>query len=241
MENKLRLNNYISKCGICSRRKADNLIKLGLIKVNNKIINKLGYKIIENKDIIKYNNKVIKKKKKIYLLFNKPKNCITTTKEKKYINVMHYIPKIYKIYNLYPVGRLDKNTTGLLLITNDGKLSNKLTHPKYKIKKTYKIFLNKKIKKQDILKIKNGINLKEGKVKINNIIIKKSNKKSILLTINIGWNKIIHRIFNKLNYKVLNLDRINFAGLKKKKELKKGKFIILSKKIINYIKNINKI
>lgn len=135
----IRLNNYISQCGICSRRKADNLIKLNLIKVNNIIINILGYKINYNKDIIKYNDKIIKIKKKIYLLFNKPSNCITTLKDNKYRNnIMNYIPNIYKKYGIYPIGRLDKNTTGILLLTNDGILYKKLTHPKYKIKKFIK-------------------------------------------------------------------------------------------------------
>ncbi|MDH3003753.1 MAG: pseudouridine synthase [Candidatus Shikimatogenerans sp. JK-2022] len=236
-KNLIRLNNYISKSGICSRRKADNLIKLNLIKVNGKIINKLGYKVIINKDVIKYNNKIIKIKKNIYILFNKPKNCITTLKDKKNRdNIMNYIPSIYKKYHIYPIGRLDKNTTGVLLLTNDGNFYKILTHPKYKIKKIYKLFINKNLLKNDYLKLKKGIKLKEGKIKIKNIILNKNNKKIIILTIYLGWNRIIHRIFNKLGYKIISLDRINFAGFNKK-NINKGKFILLSNNYINYIKN----
>ncbi|WGH27192.1 MAG: pseudouridine synthase [Candidatus Shikimatogenerans bostrichidophilus] len=241
MNKYLRLNNYISKCGICSRRKADSLIKLGFIKVNGKIINTLGYKVLLNNDIIKYNNKIINIKKKIYLLINKPKNCITTLKDNKNRNnIMNYIPYIYKKYGIYPIGRLDKNTTGILLLTNDGKLSKKLTHPKYKIKKTYNLILNKNLKFNDYLKIKKGFFLKEGKIQIEYLNINKKNKKNITLTIKLGWNKIVHRIFKKIGYKIVYLDRINFAGIKKP-NIKTGKYIVLSKKKIDFIKKINKL
>ncbi|WGH25809.1 MAG: pseudouridine synthase [Candidatus Shikimatogenerans bostrichidophilus] len=242
MIKKIRLNHYISQSGICSRRKADDLIKLGLIKVNNLTIKKLGYKVNYN-DIIKYNNKILRIKNKIYLILNKPKNCITTIKDNiNRVTVMEYIPDVYKNYKINPVGRLDKNTTGILLLTNDGFLSKILTHPKYNIKKIYKIVLNKKIKFNDILNIKNGIKLKEGKVKINNINIIKNNKKIVYLSINIGWNRIIHRLFNKIGYKVLKLKRISFAGIKIDKYIKKeGKFKKLSKNFINKILKLNNI
>ncbi|WGH26698.1 MAG: pseudouridine synthase [Candidatus Shikimatogenerans bostrichidophilus] len=236
---KIRLNKYISKSGLCSRRKADFLIKLGLISVNNNIIKELGYKVFIN-DIIKYNNKILFIKKNIYLIFNKPKNCITTLKDNRNRKtIFYYIPNIYKKYGIFPVGRLDKNTTGILLITNDGDLTLKLIHPKYKINKDYKVFLNKKLLYKDLLYIKNGVKLKEGKIKINFIKLIKKDKKKLIISINLGWNKILHRLFNKLGYKIINLIRINFAGFKLKDfNLKKGNYINLKKKkVYNIIKN----
>ncbi|WGH27708.1 MAG: pseudouridine synthase [Candidatus Shikimatogenerans bostrichidophilus] len=237
----IRLNKYISKSGLCSRRKADNLIKLGLITVNKKIIKKLGT-IININDNVKYNNKKLNIKKNIYLLFNKPKNCITTLKDNKNRKtIFDYIPDIYKNYGIFPVGRLDKNTTGILLITNDGNLTTKLIHPKYNINKDYKVYLNKNLKYKDYLYIKKGIKLKEGKIKINFIKIIKKNKKILIISINLGWNKILHRMFNKIGYKIINLIRINFAGFKLKKfNLKKSNYIILNKKkVYNIIKKKN--
>ncbi|WOX79449.1 pseudouridine synthase [Candidatus Shikimatogenerans bostrichidophilus] len=241
IKQRIRLNKYIAYSGVCSRRKADKLIKIGLISVNGKIINKLGYKV-NYYDNIKYVNSNLNLKNKIYILFNKPKNCITTVKDNKNrIIIMDFIPKIYKKLGIFPIGRLDKNTTGLILLTNDGKLAQYLTHPKYKIKRKYKIFLNKNFNKTDILILNKGIKLKEGKIKINNIKIFNNNKRTLIITINVGWNKIIHRIFNKIGYKVLFLNRIYFAGFKINNNLKKGQYKILSNKIINYIKNINNI
>ncbi|MDH3004877.1 MAG: rRNA pseudouridine synthase [Candidatus Shikimatogenerans sp. JK-2022] len=243
IKKKIRLNKYIAYSGICSRRKADNLIKLGFIFVNGKKIQKLGFKVLYT-DKIKYNNNILKiKNEKIYILINKPKNCITSLKDNfKRKTVMSYIPpKIYKKFRIYPVGRLDKNTTGLLLLTNDGFLCNKLLHPKNKIIKKYKVILNKNINIETLIKLKNGIILKEGKIKINNFFIKKKEKNIIFLSINLGWNRIIHRIFKKLGYKILYLQRIYFGGLKLNKYIKKeGKFIVLSKKFIyNIIKKKN--
>ncbi|WGH25071.1 MAG: rRNA pseudouridine synthase [Candidatus Shikimatogenerans bostrichidophilus] len=241
--NKIRLNKYIAYTGICSRRSADKLINLGLISVNGKIINKLGYKILPN-DIIKYNNKIIRLYNFKYIILNKPKNCITTIKDNYNRNtIMNYIPRIYKSkYRIYPVGRLDKNTTGVLLLTNDGQLSNNLLHPKNKIKKQYKIILKKKINLKDIIKLKNGIKLREGKIKIKDINIYKNNKNIILLSINVGWNRVLHRIFKILDNKILYLQRINFGGFKLNNyNIKKvGQYEILSKKKIFYILNKHK-
>ncbi|WOX79304.1 pseudouridine synthase [Candidatus Shikimatogenerans bostrichidophilus] len=237
----IRLNKYISYSGLCSRRKADNLIKLGLISVNGKIIKKLGYKV-NYEDKIKYVNSNLKFKNKIYILFNKPKNCITTVKDNKNrIIIMDFIPNIYKKLGIFPIGRLDKNTTGLLLLTNDGEFAQYLTHPKYKIKRKYKLFLNKNLNKNDLLILKKGIRLKEGKININKIKIFNNNKRLLIITITVGWNKIIHRIFNKIGYKILYLNRIYFAGLKMDNNIKIGQYKILSKKIINNIITINKI
>ncbi|MDH3004780.1 MAG: pseudouridine synthase [Candidatus Shikimatogenerans sp. JK-2022] len=242
---KIRINKYIALSGICSRRKADNLIKLGLISINDNIIYELGKKIILNKDIIKYDNKIIKILRFLYIIINKPKNCIITLKDNKNkknrLTIFNFIPNKFKKYRIFPVGRLDQNTTGILLLTNDGFLCNKLLHPKYKIKKDYKIILNKKIKKNIIFKLNKGLIFKEGKIKITKIKIKKNNKNILIISIHIGWNKIIHRIFNKLGYKILYLQRINFGGIKIYKDIKKeGQYKILSKKKLYNILNIIK-
>ncbi|WGH28002.1 MAG: pseudouridine synthase [Candidatus Bostrichicola ureolyticus] len=238
-KNYLRLNHYISNSGIVSRRKADHLIKLGLIKVNGKIINKIGYKININDNII-YNNYLIKPKKKIYLLLNKPKGIITTTSDDKNRKTVIDIlsKKITIKYRIYPVGRLDKQTTGILLLTNDGNITKILTHPKYKIKKGYNVILNKNLNKLDLKKIKNGIYLSEGITKIDKIHYINNSLNEIFIELHIGWNRVIRRIFNFLNYKIIKLDRI-FLG-KIKNNLKEGKWRFLTKKEIIYLNNLNK-
>ncbi|MDH3003927.1 MAG: pseudouridine synthase [Flavobacteriia bacterium] len=238
-KNYLRLNHYISNSGIVSRRKADHLIKLGLIKVNGKIINKIGYKININDNII-YNNYLIKPKKKIYLLLNKPKGIITTTSDDKNRKTVIDIlsKKITIKYRIYPVGRLDKQTTGILLLTNDGNITKILTHPKYKIKKGYNVILNKNLNKLDLKKIKNGIYLSEGITKIDKIHYINNSFNEIFIELHIGWNRVIRRIFNFLNYKIIKLDRI-FLG-KIKNNLKEGKWRFLTKKEIIYLNNLNK-
>ncbi|WGH27008.1 MAG: pseudouridine synthase [Candidatus Bostrichicola ureolyticus] len=238
-KNYLRLNHYISNSGIVSRRKADHLIKLGLIKVNGKIINKIGYKININDNII-YNNYLIKPKKKIYLLLNKPKGIITTTSDDKNRKTVIDIlsKKITIKYRIYPVGRLDKQTTGILLLTNDGNITKILTHPKYKIKKGYNVILNKNLNKLDLKKIKNGIYLSEGITKIDKIHYINNSLNEIFIELHIGWNRVIRRIFNFLNYKIIKLDRI-FLG-KIKNNLKEGQWRFLTKKEIIYLNNLNK-
>ncbi|WGH24705.1 MAG: pseudouridine synthase [Candidatus Shikimatogenerans bostrichidophilus] len=234
---KIRLNKYISSCGITSRRKADILIKLGLIKVNGITIRRLGVKV-NYKDIIKYDNKILKFNNFIYIILNKPKNCISTIKDNySRLTILNYIPNKYiKKYRIYPVGRLDKNTTGIILLTNNGILCNKLLHPKNKIKKTYKVILNKNIKFNDINILKNGINFKEGKIYIKNINTIKNKKNILILTIYVGWNRIIHRIFNRIGYKVLFLNRINFGGLELNKyNLKEGEYKLIKYKELKKI------
>ncbi|MDH3004517.1 MAG: pseudouridine synthase [Candidatus Shikimatogenerans sp. JK-2022] len=239
---KIRLNKYISYSGICSRRKADNLIKLGLISVNGKIIKKLGYKIFKH-DIIKYNNKILKINNNfIYIILNKPKKYITTVKDNyNRLTILSLLPnKIINKYRIFPIGRLDYNTCGMLLLTNDGSLCNKLLHPKNKIKKTYKIILNKNINNNYIKIINNGVKFKEGKLKINDFYIKKNKKNIIYLSIYVGWNRIIHRLFNKFGYKILYLQRISFSNFKINNfNIKKeGQYIILNRE--KFLKILNK-
>lgn len=235
IKEKLKLNSYLSKSGISSRRNADNLIKSGKIKVNGKIIKKLGY-IISNNDIVKYQYKRLYPEKKIYLILNKPKGYVSSMKKQDNNNIVLDLIKIN--YKIFSIGRLDIETSGVLLFTNDGYLSNKLTHPKFNIKKIYHVVLNKTINKKDLLKIKNSFSFKEGKIKIYNIsYIKKLHKNNIKLELHIGWNKIVKRIFNKIKYKVLSLKRINFGGITIK-GLKIGEYRYLTKYEIFLLKNL---
>ncbi len=230
-----RLNQFISRSGVTSRRKADILIESGKIKVNGKIVKKLGTKVsVEDK--IEYNRKQITIQRYKYLVLNKPKNFITTlSDEKKRKTVLDLINNACA-ERLFPVGRLDKNTTGVLLFTNDGDLSQKLIHPKHKIKKEYHVSLNKKISMLDFEKIKKGIDLEDGKIKVDEIrIINNTYNKELLLTLHSGRNRIVRRIFEFLDYEVLKLDRILFAGISKK-NTPRGKWRFLNNKEIGFLK-----
>lgn len=220
----IRLNKFISNCGICSRRKADEFISNGLIKVNSKIIKTVGYKISQQKDIVKFHNKILCLEKKVYILLNKSKGYISTTKDEKMRKtVMDLISKKKYTTRLFPVGRLDKNTLGLLLLTNDGEMTRKLLHPSSKIKKIYHVILDKELALYDFNLIKNEkIYLDEGWIKISSIsFIENKLHNEIGLEIYVGWNRFIRRIFEKIGYKVIFLDRVYFAGLTKK-NLKRG-------------------
>ncbi|QIK16496.1 rRNA pseudouridine synthase [Blattabacterium sp. DPU] len=229
---KIRLNHYLSNAGISSRRKADQLIQSGVIEVNGKPVFKLGT-IIHTNDIVKFHGSKIKSKNKIYILLNKPKGFITTTRDQFNRRTVMNLISCLSEYRIFPVGRLDCSTTGVLLLTNDGYIAEKLTHPKYHIKKIYHVSLNKNIINEDLDKIRKGkISLKEGKVKV--IFIKKNDKNKIEIGLSIGWNRVIKRVFKKLNYKVIRLDRINFGGITKK-NLKIGNWCFLNKKEIENI------
>lgn len=237
---KIRLNSYISYSGIASRRNADKLIKSGLIKVNNKIITDYGIKVTYN-DKIKFKEKYIYPEKKIYIVLNKPKGLISTTKdEKNRKTIINLIPKYLVKKRIYPIGRLDRNTTGIILISNDGHLCKKLIHPKYNIKKIYHVILNKNLSFFKLKKIQNGIFLSEGKVIIDHIdYLNYKKKNEIILTLHIGWNRIIKRIFNKINYQVIKLNRISFGGITNI-NMKIGEWRFLKKQEINFLqKNLN--
>ncbi|WP_185865961.1 pseudouridine synthase [Blattabacterium cuenoti] len=231
--NKIRLNHYLSNAGVSSRRKADKLIRSGSIEVNGKTIYKLGT-IIHTNDIVKCHGSKIKIQNKIYILLNKPRGFITTTKDPfNRKTVMNLIPNFSK-YRIFPVGRLDYSTTGVLLLTNDGFLAEKLTHPKYNVRKTYHVSLNKEIKNEDLDKIRKGkIHLKEGRVKV--IFVNKSHSKNkIKIGLYIGWNRIIKRIFKKLDYKVIQLDRVCFGGFSKT-NIQVGNWCFLNQKEVKNI------
>lgn len=220
-----RLNKHIANSGMGSRREADEMIKKGLISVNGITITEMGFKVKPG-DVVRYEDKVLKAEKPVYVLLNKPKGFITTTddpQERK--TVMNLVASACK-ERLYPVGRLDRNTTGLLLLTNDGDLAAKLTHPSFNTKKIYKVELDKPLTKADLQKIQDGVHLSEGRAIVDDVVIVSDNKKEVGLELHIGWNRIVRRIFESLEYQVVKLDRVIFAGLDKK-ELPRGEWRFL--------------
>lgn len=220
-----RLNKHIANSGMGSRREADEMIKKGLISVNGVTITEMGFKVKPG-DVVRYEDKVLKAEKPVYVLLNKPKGFITTTadpQERK--TVMNLVASACK-ERLYPVGRLDRNTTGLLLLTNDGDLAAKLTHPSYNTKKIYKVELDKPLAKADLQKIQDGVRLEEGKAIVDDVAYISDNKKEIGIELHIGWNRIVRRIFEALEYQVVKLDRVIFAGLDKK-DLPRGEWRFL--------------
>lgn len=237
-EELIRLNKYIANAGVCSRREADKLIESGVIKVNEKIISDLGTKVSKT-DKIYYENQLLQIENKHYVLLNKPKDYITTTDDPFDRKTVMFLIKHACKERIYPVGRLDKNTTGLLLLTNDGDLAKKLTHPKHQVKKIYHVVLDNKLTKKDLLEIQNGITLEDGFVQVDKIayVSSESSKNEIGIEIHSGKNRIIRRIFESLGYKVIKLDRVSFAGLTKK-DIPRGKWRHLSEKEIGYLKMI---
>jgi len=234
----IRLNKYIANAGICSRREADQLILAGAVMVNGKVVTELGTKVSPS-DKVQYDNQTIRSEKHRYVLLNKPKGYITTTDdpfERK--TVMALVSDACK-ERIYPVGRLDRNTTGLLLLTNDGDLAKKLTHPKHNVKKIYHVELDKALTKADMLKIAGGIELDDGMALIDEIAYtgESGNKKEIGVELHSGRNRIVRRIFEALEYQVVKLDRVMFAGLTKK-DLPRGHWRMLTEQEVNYLKMI---
>ena len=232
---KIRLNKYISNSGVCSRREADELITMGLVSVNGTVITELGYKINRN-DVVKYDGKTLRAEKPVYILLNKPKGFLTTTKDPQERNtVMQIIAGAVK-ERVYPVGRLDRNTTGLLLLTNDGELTDKLSHPSYNVKKIYKVELDKPLTKADFQKIQEGVRLEEGRAMVDDLAIVSDDGKTVGIEIHIGWNRVIRRIFESLDYQVIKLDRSVYAGLDKK-DLGRGHWRFLTNEEVVRLKH----
>lgn len=231
----VRLNKYIANAGVCSRREADMLITNGAIKINGKIVTELGTKVMPG-DVVLYDGERLVSEKKIYVLMNKPKDYITTTDDpQQRRTVLHLLGNAFK-ERLYPVGRLDRNTTGLLLLTNDGEMTKKLSHPKHGVKKLYHVQLNKKISPDDMQRIANGLELGKEKVVPDSLAFASpENKKEIGIEIHSGQNRIVRRIFEKLGYDVVKLDRVVYAGLTKK-DLPRGKWRTLTEKEVSYLK-----
>lgn len=233
----IRINKFISNSGVCSRRQADELILKGKVYLNNKKIKTLGIKI-SNEDIVKIDGKIISKEKKEYLILNKPKDFITTLNDPQNRKTVKDLIKGATKKRLYPVGRLDRNTTGLLIFTNDGELSKKLTHPSYKIKKIYHVEIEKAIELNDFKIIENGFKLDGEKIKVDRIAILDKEKKNIGLEIHIGKNRIVRRIFEHLNYKVKKLDRVMIGSITKK-NLKRGSWRFLKDSEVRLLKNFS--
>ncbi|MBK7184031.1 MAG: rRNA pseudouridine synthase [Bacteroidetes bacterium] len=234
-----RLNRYISNAGICSRREADDLISSGVIQVNGKTITEMGYKV-KPTDIIKYGGQTLKKEKMVYLILNKPKDYITTFDDpQKRKTVLELIQNACK-ERIYPVGRLDRATTGLLLFTNDGELTKKLTHPRYGVRKIYHVELDKPLKRSDFDKIAEGIELEDGEIKVDEIsyVGDGSNKKEVGVELHSGKNRIVRRIFEHMGYNIRKLDRVIFGPLSKK-DLPRGRWRILSDAEVGMLKMIS--
>ena len=233
---KIRLNKYIANSGVCSRREADQLITLGLISVNGVTITELGYKVDPN-DEVRHEGKLLRREKPVYILMNKPKGFLTTTSDPEERNtVMHLISNFVK-ERVYPVGRLDRNTTGLLLLTNDGDLAEKLMHPSYNVKKIYKVELDRPLTKGDAQRIVDGVRLEEGVAMVDDLAIVSEDRKTVGLEIHIGWNRVVRRIFESLEYDVVKLDRSVYAGLTKK-DLGRGEWRFLKKEELVILKHL---
>ena len=215
-QEKIRLNKYLAQAGICSRREADTFIATGTVSVNGKVITEMGYKV-DPDDEVRFNGELLRPEKKAYVLLNKPKNFITTTRDERgRRTVMELVAKASKS-RLVPVGRLDRNTTGLLLFTNDGDLAKKLTHPKHGVSKLYHVVLNKPLKGKDMEQIRGGLHLEDGKIQVDEVsYIDQAGKAEVGLKLHSGKNRIVRRIFEHLGYTVVRLDRVLFAGLTKK-------------------------
>jgi len=231
----IRLNKYIANAGVCSRREADELIKEGKIQVNGQVIVEMGYKVQKTDKVI-YQGKTLRTEKPQYVLLNKPKNFITTVKDEKGRKAVISLVKNACEERIYPVGRLDRDTTGLLLFTNDGELAKKLTHPSFKVKKIYQATLNKPITKQDFDDILKGVELEDGLIAPDEMAIVADDRTSLGIEIHSGRNRIIRRIFEHKGYTVVKLDRVMFGTLTKK-NLPRGKFRHLTEKEIIRLKN----
>lgn len=222
----VRLNKYIANSGVCSRREADQLIADGKIKVNGKVITEMGFKV-KPSDKVVYKGKVLKGEQLVYVLLNKPRNFITTTEDPEGRKTVMDLVKNACKERIYPVGRLDRNTTGLLLFTNDGDLAGYLTHPSNNITKVYRVELDKPMIKEDFEAMEAGIELEDGPIKPDKIAINEVDKRVIGVEIHSGRNRIVRRMFEHFGYEVVRLDRTGFAGISKK-DLTRGKWRFLT-------------
>lgn len=235
----MRLNKFVAHCGVCSRRAAADLIKEGKVTVNGAIVIEPFYQIKKG-DEIRYEGKIIRPEgKKIYILMNKPKNVITTTSdERSRTTVMDIIGKTVS-ERLFPVGRLDRDTTGLLLLTNDGELAQKLAHPSHRVRKVYQVTLDKPLQKLHMEMITKGVELEDGIAEVDEVDWLEGGKKTeVGVVIHVGKNRIVRRIFEHLGYEVLKLDRVYYAGLTKK-DLPRGKFRFLSPQEVIMLKHFS--
>jgi 23S rRNA pseudouridine2605 synthase len=233
------LSRYLAHAGVCSRRKAVDMIKDGLVLVNNTEVTEPGYKL-KKSDVVKVNGKIIRLEKFVYILLNKPQGVVATrSDEKSRRTVIDLLGKEIK-QRVYPVGRLDYNTTGLLLLTNDGELTQRLAHPKYKIQKIYSVSLNRPLHPKDVELIKKGVHLTDGIVRVDDVEIPTQSKikNNVRVTLHSGKHRVVRRLFEKLGYFISKLDRVKFAGMTKK-GLQVGKWRFLTDKEVARLKKVD--
>ena len=231
----IRLNKYIANSGICSRREADELITQGLVEVNGKVVTEMGYQV-QKTDRVVFDGQSITPEKPVYVLLNKPKGYISTTKDEKARKTVMDLVANASPYRLFPVGRLDRQTTGLILLTNDGHLTKKLTHPSFGVKKIYHVTLDRKLSVEDLRTIADGVRLEEGVAEVDSIsYIEGKPKNEIGIEIHIGWNRVVRRLFKTMGYEVEALATVIFAGLTKK-NIKRGHWRILTEMEVNNLK-----
>ena len=231
----MRLNRFIAQSGLCSRREADDFISAGLVSVNGVIVTELGSKVMPT-DEVKFNDSRVEGEKKVYLVLNKPKGYVTSLEDPHADKLVMDLIKGACTERIYPVGRLDKNSLGLLLLTNDGDLTKQLTHPAYKKKKIYQVTLDKPLTRADMDAIAEGITLEDGEIHADEVSYVKENKKEVGIEIHSGRNRIVRRIFESLGYTVQKLDRVYYAGLTKK-NLKRGGWRFLTRDEVNRLKS----
>ena len=235
MKDEVRLNKYIANSGVCSRREADNFILAGVVTVNGEVVTELGTKVNINTDDIRFNGERLKGENKVYIVMNKPKGYVTTASDPHADRTVMDLLKGCST-RVFPVGRLDKNTTGVLMFTNDGEIAEKLTHPSYDKKKIYQVSLDSKLRREDFEKILSGVELSDGVIAADELeYIEEDDHRKLGIEIHSGKNRIVRRIFESLGYEVKALDRVYFAGLTKK-GLKRGEWRYLSEGETNLLK-----
>ena len=232
----IRLNKYLANAGVCSRREADEFITSGALKVNGEVVTELGTKVKRSDEVL-FNENPVSIEKKVYILLNKPKDYVTTSDDPQQRKTVMDLVKDACPERIYPVGRLDRNTTGVLLLTNDGELASKLTHPKFLKKKVYHVFLDKNVSTEDLQKIADGIELEDGEVHADSIeYADERDHTQVGIEIHSGRNRIVRRIFESLGYRVVKLDRVQFAGLTKK-NLRRGDWRFLTEKEVDMLRS----
>jgi 23S rRNA pseudouridine2605 synthase len=229
------LNKFLSNAGICSRREADEFIQAGVVKVNGEVVTELGVKIKPTDEVL-FHDQPVSIEHKVYVLLNKPKDCVTTSDDpEERLTVMDLVKNACR-ERIYPVGRLDRNTTGVLLLTNDGELASKLSHPKYEKRKIYQATLDRDLTEEDMKKVAEGIVLDGEKIAVDEISFVSPDQRNVIgIEIHSGQNRVVRRIFEQVGYKVYKLDRVYFAGLTKK-NLPRGRWRYLSDREVSLLK-----
>ena len=231
----IRLNKFLANAGVCSRREADEFIQAGVVTVNGEVVTELGTKILRT-DVVRFHDQPVSLEKKVYVLLNKPKDYVTTNDDPQQRKTVMDLVKNACSERIYPVGRLDRNTTGVLLLTNDGDLASKLTHPKFLKKKIYHVYLDRNVTAHDLQQIAEGVMLEDGEIKADDIqYADPVDKKQVGIEIHSGKNRIVRRIFESLGYKVNKLDRVQFAGLTKK-NLRRGDWRYLTEEEVERLR-----